>query len=59
LVQKRRWENNVKIYATEMEREGVNWISLVEDKVQGFCEHGNDPSSSIKTGEPLDQLSDY
>jgi hypothetical protein len=25
----------------------------------GSCEHGNEPSSSIKGGEFLDQLSDY
>jgi hypothetical protein len=27
--------------------------------VAGSCEHGNEPSGSIKGGEFLDQLSDY
>jgi hypothetical protein len=27
--------------------------------VAGCCEHGNEPSGSIKSGEFLDQLSDY
>jgi len=26
--------------------------------VAGFCEHGNEPSGSIKSGKFLDQLSD-
>jgi hypothetical protein len=25
----------------------------------GFCEHGNEPSGSIKDGEFLDYLNDY
>jgi hypothetical protein len=27
--------------------------------VAGCCEHGNDPSGSIKSGKYLDQLRDY
>jgi hypothetical protein len=27
--------------------------------VAGFCEHGNEPSGSIKGGEFLDQLNEY
>jgi len=34
-------------------REGVDWLH--ED--QGFCEHGNEPSSSVKGGKFLDWLS--
>jgi hypothetical protein len=37
----------------------VDWIHLAQDKVQvaGSCEHGNEPSGSIKCGEFLEQLS--
>jgi hypothetical protein len=28
-------------------------------KVAGQCEHGNEPSGSMKPGEFLDQLSDF
>jgi hypothetical protein len=33
--------------------EGVVWIHLAQDRepVAGSCEHGNEPSSSIKGGE--------
>jgi hypothetical protein len=38
----------------------VNWIHQAQGygPVAGFCEHGNDPSGSIKGGEFLDWLSD-
>jgi hypothetical protein len=32
---------------------------LVQGPVAGSCEHGNEPSVSIKGREFLDQLSDY
>jgi hypothetical protein len=28
-------------------------------ELEGFCEHSNEPSGSIKCWEILDQLSDY
>jgi len=38
----------------------MDWIHLVLDRDQfwGFCEHGNEPSGSLKGGEFLDWLSD-
>jgi hypothetical protein len=34
----------------EIEIDGANWIQLAQDRVQvaGFCEHGNEPSGSIR-----------
>jgi hypothetical protein len=38
----------------------VDWIHLAQDRgpVAGSCEHGNEPSVSIKGGEFLDWLND-
>jgi hypothetical protein len=40
---------------------GMDWIDLAQDKrpVEGSCEHGNEPSSSIKSWESLEWLSDW
>jgi hypothetical protein len=48
----RRWEDNVKMDLREIGIEGANWIRLAQDRVlvAGFCEHGNEPSGSIKIG---------
>jgi hypothetical protein len=36
--------------------DGVNWIQVAQDRkpVAGPCEHGNEPSGSIKGGGLLD-----
>jgi hypothetical protein len=37
--------------------EGEDWIHLAQDRpVVGPCEHGNEPSGSIKGGEFLDSV---
>jgi hypothetical protein len=34
---------------------GMDWIDLAQDRVQWvFCEHGSEPSGSIKCGEILE-----
>jgi hypothetical protein len=39
---------------------GVDQMSLVQDRsVSGSCEHGNEPSGSMKGGEFLDYMNDY
>jgi hypothetical protein len=32
---RRRWEDNIKIDLREIEIDGVNWIQLAQDSVQG------------------------
>jgi hypothetical protein len=38
---------------------GIGLVLLRIRTGGGFCEHGNEPSGSIKGGEFLDYLSDY
>jgi hypothetical protein len=45
----RRWKTNVRISLREPGYGGVNLIHLTPDT--GSCEHGNEPSGSIKVGE--------
>jgi hypothetical protein len=50
-----RWEDNIKMDFQEVGCGGMNWIELAQDRqVAGTCEHGNEPSGSIKCGEFLD-----
>jgi hypothetical protein len=59
---RRRWEDNVRLYLRVvgwgsyggLDSSGSGWRP-----VAGCCEHGNEPSGSIKGMEFLDQLSDY
>jgi hypothetical protein len=34
---RRRWEDNIKIYLTEIEIDGSNWIQLAQDRVQWWA----------------------
>jgi hypothetical protein len=55
---RRRWEDNIKIDLREIGFGDVDWIHWAQDRqVAGSCEHGNEPSGSIKCGKFLDQLS--
>jgi hypothetical protein len=47
---RRKWEDNIKIHLREIGIDGAKWIRLAQDRVQWrpFCEHGNEPSDSIK-----------
>jgi hypothetical protein len=52
---RRRWEDNIGMALWEVEWEGVDWMQLAQDRNQWrACEHGNEPSDSIKGGEFLD-----
>jgi hypothetical protein len=42
---RRRWEDNMKMDLREIEIDGTKWIRLAQG---GFCEHGNEPSGSIR-----------
>jgi hypothetical protein len=48
-----RCEGITELDIKESECQGVDWIHLARDRVQGagFCEHGNEPSSCIKGGD--------
>jgi hypothetical protein len=47
-----RWEDNIKTDLRETGRDGVDWIYFGSRwrKVVISCEHGNEPSGSIKAG---------
>jgi hypothetical protein len=47
-----RWDNNIKMDLRKVGWEGVYWIHLAQDRDRwrGSCEHGNEPSDSIKSG---------
>jgi hypothetical protein len=51
-----RWDGNIRTDLREIGSEDVNWMNLAQDRDQ--CEHGNEPSGSIKGREFLDWLSD-
>jgi hypothetical protein len=53
---------NIKIDLTEIRWDGVDWIDLVQEGDQwreGSCEHGNEPSGSIKCWEVLEKLHNW
>jgi hypothetical protein len=47
-----RWEDNIRMYLEEIGFGDVDWIHLVQDRDRwaGSCEHGDEPSGSIKCG---------
>jgi hypothetical protein len=49
---RRKWEENIKMDLRETGFDGTNWIRLAQKSpVVGFCEHGNEPSGSIKKAD--------
>jgi hypothetical protein len=54
-------KDNITMGLTEICLKGVGWNNLGGGggPVAASCEHGNEPSGSIKGGEFLDQLSDH
>jgi hypothetical protein len=51
-----RWEDNIKMDLREIGFGDVDWIHWAQDRdrVASSCEHGNEPSGSIKYGKFLD-----
>jgi hypothetical protein len=50
----RRWRvDNVKMYLGEIGWDDMDWIDLPQDRDQwrGSCEHGDEPSGSLKCWE--------
>jgi hypothetical protein len=48
---RRRWVDNTKMDLRDIGWGGVDWIGVAKE---GSCEHGNEPSSSIKCWEVLE-----
>jgi hypothetical protein len=51
---RRRWVDNIKIDLRDIGWDGMDLINLAQDRDQ--CEHGNEPSGSIKCWEVLEWL---
>jgi hypothetical protein len=53
--------DNIKIYLREIGWDGVDWVILAQDRepLEGSCEHGVEPSSSIKCREVLEWLHNW
>jgi hypothetical protein len=47
---RRIWVDNIKIDLREKQWDGMDYIDLAEDRDQwrGSCEHGDEPSGSLK-----------
>jgi hypothetical protein len=45
-----RWVDNIKIHLRDIGCDGMDWIDLAQDQgpVEGSCEHGDEPSGSLK-----------
>jgi hypothetical protein len=56
-----RGDDNIKINLTEIGYDWMDWVHLASGykPVAASCIHSNKPSSYIKGGEFLDQLTDY
>jgi hypothetical protein len=56
---RRRWEDNIRMNLREIGWGGMDWIVLAQDRDQwralvNACEHGNEPSGSIKCWKILE-----
>jgi hypothetical protein len=56
--QRRRWVDNIKMDLGQTEWDGVDWVDLAQEygSVMGSCEHGDEPSGSIKCWQVLEWL---
>jgi hypothetical protein len=52
---RRRWKDNIRMDLREIGWRGMDWIDLAQ-AVEGCCEHGNEPSGSVKCWEILEQM---
>jgi hypothetical protein len=46
--------DNIKMDLREIEWGGMDWLDLAQEPVEGSCEHGNEPSGSVKFWEVLE-----
>jgi hypothetical protein len=49
---RRRWEDNIRTDLRAIGWGGMGWIDLAQNR-EGSCEHGNEPSGSIRCWEFL------
>jgi hypothetical protein len=59
---RRRWVDNIKMDLREIGWDGMEWIGLIWLRigtVEGSCQHGNEPSGSIKCWEFLESLHNW
>jgi hypothetical protein len=45
---RRKLEDNIKMDLREIGWGDMEWIDLAQEPAEGSCEHGNEPSDSIK-----------
>jgi hypothetical protein len=45
---RRRWVDNIKMDLREIGWDGVDWMDMAQGPVEGSCEHGIEPSGSMK-----------
>jgi hypothetical protein len=50
---RRRCEDNIKMDLRKIGFGDADWIHWAQDRDRGCCEHGNEPSDSIKCGNFL------
>jgi hypothetical protein len=52
-----RWVDNIKVDLAEIGWGGTDWTGLAQDtdKLEGFCEYGNERSGTMKCCEILKQ----
>jgi hypothetical protein len=49
---RQRWEDNINMDLREIAWGSMDWINLSQDRpVAGCCEHGDEPSGSIRCFE--------
>jgi hypothetical protein len=55
------WMDNIKMGFREIGWGGMDWIDLAQDRDQwrSLCEHGNEPSGSMKCWEVLEWLHNW
>jgi hypothetical protein len=55
---RRRWVDNTKMDLREIGWDGADWMDMAQDRDQwrALCEHGIEPSGSIKCWEVLEGL---
>jgi hypothetical protein len=46
--------DDIKMDLREIGWDGMEWIDETQRQVEGSCEHGNEPSGSIKFGKVLE-----
>jgi hypothetical protein len=56
---RRRWVDNIKIDLREIGWDGMDWIDLAQGPVEGSCEHGDEPSGSLKCWEVPEWLHNW